>query len=59
MSFVLHKNLDPDLDEISKKLFTDCDEIRVKVPAILQQQLAVVWEAEILLRYETSKMCER
>lgn len=53
------KNLDPDLDEINEKLFIDCGGIRVKVPAILQQELAVAWEAEILLRYETSKMCER
>ena len=59
MSSVPHQNLDPDLDEINEKLFIDCGGVGVKVPVILQQQLAIAWEAEILLRYETSKMCER
>lgn len=59
MSFVPHKKLDPDLDEINEEFFIDCGGIRVKVPAISQQLLAAAWEAEILLRYETSKMCER
>lgn len=59
MSFVPHKTLDPDLDEINENLYIDCGGIRVQVPAILQEQLAVAREAEILLRHETSKMCER
>lgn len=53
------KSLDLDLDEINGILFIDCSGTRVSVPAVLHQQLAVAWEAEILLRYETSKMCER
>lgn len=53
------RTLSPVLDEISEKLFTVCSGIREKVPATLQLQLAVAWEAGILLSYETSKMCER
>lgn len=47
------------LIKVSEKLFTDCSGIRVKVPAMLQLQLAVAWEAGILPCYGTGKMCER
>lgn len=53
------KNPHPGLDEIIETLFIDCGVIGVKVPAILQQPLAAAWEVKILLRYGTSKTCER
>lgn len=42
MSFVPHKNLDPDPDEIDEELFIGCGGIRVKVSGIPQKLLAVV-----------------